>query len=241
MDFFEWTLIFVVIWMKVVSFSGTLFIEIKLSILQQPSHSNARFCMANQMTIYGTIASTTSATSSQDCAYQTWEAANLGFGWDGSSQCQMFSAITGYLEQADSTYTYYIQGNWCFPGFFLKTPNFRRLVFRNSVYGCGQYDFIDTHFRYLLVCFPNSPFYWFLVYDGNTCPTSFTFDPSEQVCQSTMVCSFLLCYPWQIGKVQRCLEWNGLHTIQCSLGLSLHGGRFQPVCSLSKHSKYARV
>lgn len=66
--------------------------------------------MANQMTIYGTIDSTVSATSAQDCAYQTLEASDIAFGWDGSSSCQMFSAITGYLGVANTSYKYYIQG-----------------------------------------------------------------------------------------------------------------------------------
>lgn len=67
--------------------------------------------MTNQMTIYGTIASNKSVTTVQECAYSALESATRAFGWDGSSQCQIFSAITGYAETADPLYKYYIQGN----------------------------------------------------------------------------------------------------------------------------------
>jgi hypothetical protein len=68
--------------------------------------------MANQMTLYGTVATTTSATTVDECAYQTLEAGNQAFGYDGSSQCEQFSALTGYASVADPGFTYYVQGEF---------------------------------------------------------------------------------------------------------------------------------
>ncbi|KAI6239909.1 hypothetical protein M3Y99_00523700 [Aphelenchoides fujianensis] len=71
----------------------------------------ARYCLAQGMTIYGTVASTTSAANVRECGYATLEAEGVGFAYDGSSSCQIFSAISGYTLKSNGTYDYYVQND----------------------------------------------------------------------------------------------------------------------------------
>ncbi|KAI6220536.1 hypothetical protein M3Y95_01050700 [Aphelenchoides besseyi] len=64
-----------------------------------------RFVFANQLIVYGQTTATT-ASSSHDCAYQTAATDGIGFSWDGSSQCQIYSTITGYVIRTDGNQYY---------------------------------------------------------------------------------------------------------------------------------------
>ncbi|KAI6231377.1 hypothetical protein M3Y95_00375100 [Aphelenchoides besseyi] len=68
-----------------------------------------RFVLANELVIYGQKTAAT-ASSSDDCAYQTVANDGVGFSWDGSSQCQIYSTITGYVIQTDGN-QYYLKND----------------------------------------------------------------------------------------------------------------------------------
>ena len=69
----------------------------------------ARFCLANSFTLYGTF-STISATSADDCAYQAVSGDFNAFGWaSDTQQCELFSSITGFLEEANETWIFYLR------------------------------------------------------------------------------------------------------------------------------------
>ncbi|KAI6208926.1 hypothetical protein M3Y96_00166700 [Aphelenchoides besseyi] len=69
----------------------------------------ARFVLANELVVYGQTTAAT-ASSSNDCAYQTVATDGAGFIWDGSSQCQIYSKITGYVARTDGN-QYYLKND----------------------------------------------------------------------------------------------------------------------------------
>ncbi|KAI6209156.1 hypothetical protein M3Y96_00191300 [Aphelenchoides besseyi] len=125
------------------------------TLLLIPLTSATRFVLADGMIVYGVSATTVIAYTSTDCAYQTLKADGVGFVWDGSSQCNVYSNITGYLLNSASTDYFYIKNND-------YTQN-------TCISSDGLIEAIHK-----------------LVYNGNNCPDKFTYNPTEQVCQSTM-------------------------------------------------------
>ncbi|KAI6203921.1 hypothetical protein M3Y94_00612700 [Aphelenchoides besseyi] len=125
------------------------------TLLLIPLTSATRFVLANGMIVYGVSAATVTASTSTDCAYQTLEADGVGFVWDGSSQCEVYTTITGYSLTSTSTDQYYI-----------KNDDYTQ---NTCISSDGLVEAIHK-----------------LVYNGNDCPDAFTYNPTEQVCQSTM-------------------------------------------------------
>ncbi|KAI6175019.1 hypothetical protein M3Y97_00985500 [Aphelenchoides bicaudatus] len=73
--------------------------------------ADVRFCLANQFTLFGTVDSTISTSTIEDCAYKTWDAGYKVYAYDGTSECVQFSTVTGYVQVSNGTYNYYIQND----------------------------------------------------------------------------------------------------------------------------------
>ncbi|KAI6234315.1 hypothetical protein M3Y99_00812800 [Aphelenchoides fujianensis] len=154
-------------------FSPFIPVLVLLAFFTPLAHA-ARYCLAQGMTIYGTVASTTSAANVRECGYATLEAEGVGFAFDGSSSCQIFSAISGYALKSNGTNDYYVQNDAYTDNTCISQAALIALI----------HD---------------------IVYNGQDCPDTFTYNPTEQTAAECSQYNATWAYPFMTGTNNPCV------------------------------------